>query len=112
TTIHGNQGISVDWADTYRFFLGGQYFVLDGGDGQPPVPPGQYMIRITVNPGFAPAAGEHCPATDSNGLCHQIPESNFDNNVGSVTINIPDHPGKQGVGPLAGTPPVKETPEP
>jgi hypothetical protein len=22
TTIHGNRGISVDWADTYRFSLG------------------------------------------------------------------------------------------
>lgn len=33
--IPGNQGISAGWADTYRFFLGGQYFVLDGGDGQP-----------------------------------------------------------------------------
>jgi hypothetical protein len=23
--------------------------VLDGGDGQPPVPPGNYRLRITVN---------------------------------------------------------------
>src|SRR5947209_800806 len=53
--IPGNQGISHGWADTYRFFLAGQFFVLDGGDGQPPVPPGDYIIRITVNPGFVPA---------------------------------------------------------
>ena len=33
--VPGNQGISAGWADTYRFFLGGQFFVLDGGDGQP-----------------------------------------------------------------------------
>src|SRR4030095_10961431 len=40
--LPGNQGISHGWTDTYRFFLGGQYFVLDGGDGQPVVPPGDY----------------------------------------------------------------------
>ena len=40
TAIPGNQGISVGWADTYVWQLGGQYFVLDGGDGQAPVPPG------------------------------------------------------------------------
>ena len=34
----GFQGISDGWADTYVFKLGGQYFVLDGGDGQPVVP--------------------------------------------------------------------------
>jgi hypothetical protein len=31
--IVGNQGISKGWADTYVWKLGGQYFVLDGGDG-------------------------------------------------------------------------------
>src|SRR6266540_711327 len=56
--IPGNQGISVGWADTYVWQLGGQYFVLDGGDGQPVVPPGDYIIRITVNPGYVPAGGE------------------------------------------------------
>src|SRR5712692_11468143 len=35
--IPGNQGISVGYADTYFKFLGGQYFVLDGGDGQAPI---------------------------------------------------------------------------
>src|SRR5207245_10331608 len=39
-TLPGNQGISVGYADTYNKHLGGQYFVLDGGDGQDPVPPG------------------------------------------------------------------------
>ena len=43
--IPGNQGVSAGWADTYRFTLAGQYFVLDGGDGQAPVPPGDYIIR-------------------------------------------------------------------
>src|SRR5215467_10829740 len=44
--IPGNQGISKGWADVYVWQLGGQYFVLDGGDGQPVVPPGDYLIRI------------------------------------------------------------------
>src|SRR5205807_253451 len=91
--IPGNQGISHGWADTYRFFLAGQFFVLDGGDGQPPVPPGDYIVRITVNPGFVPAAGEPCRFADPNhpGVCHQLPESNFDNNIGEVRITIPAH---------------------
>ena len=101
--VAGNQGISHGWADTYRFFLGGQYFVLDGGDGQAPVPPGRYIIRITVNPPFVPARGEACPHIDTHGFCHQLPESNYDNNVGQVTVDIPDHPGREGAGPMAGS---------
>ena len=103
--IPGNQGISHGWADTYRFFLGGQYFVLDGGDGQPVVPPGDYIIRITVNPGFVPALGEPCRYADNKlpGICHQLPESDYSNNVGEAKITIPDHPGRAGVGPGAGT---------
>jgi hypothetical protein len=102
----GNQGISHGWADTYRFFLGGQYFVLDGGDGQAVVPPGEYIIRITVNPPFVAGQGEACPHTDLNGFCHQLPESNYDDNVGQVRITIPSHPGRQGVGPLKDTKPL------
>ena len=90
--VPGNQGISHGWSDTYRFFLGGQYFVLDGGDGQDPVPPGEYMLRITVNPPFIPAAGGACPHLDTHGFCHQLPESNYDNNVGVTMVSIPDHP--------------------
>jgi len=101
--IPGNQGISVGYADTYFKFLGGQYFVLDGGDNQPPVPPGQYLIRITVNPPFTAAAGEACPHVDPHGFCHQLLESNYDNNVGEVLITIPDRTGKTGFGPGAGT---------
>ncbi len=106
--VPGNQGISAGWADVYVWKLGGQYFVLDGGDGQPEVPPGQYILRITVNPGFVPATGEPCRNADPNhpGVCHQLPESDYENNVAQVTITIPDHPGKQGVGPLAGAPPI------
>jgi hypothetical protein len=108
--IPGNQGISVGWADTYVWKLGGQYFVLDGGDGQVPVPPGNYTIRITVNPAFVPAPGEPCPNLDSNGFCHQLPELNYGNNVGEIQITIPDHPGKQGVGPLKNQPQLTAEP--
>ena len=100
--IPGNQGISAGWADTYRFTLAGQYFVLDGGDGQPVVPPGDYIIRITVNPPFVAAKGEACPNRDPQGLCHQLPETNYSDNVGTATISITDHPGRKGVGPLSG----------
>ncbi len=84
--------------------------MLDGGDGQPPVPPGDYVIRITVNPPFVATAGEPCPATDSNGLCHQLPELNYGNNVSEIQITIPDHPGKQGVGPLKNQPQLTAEP--
>ena len=108
--IPGNQGISVGWADTYVWKLGGQYFVLDGGDGQPPVPPGDYTIRITVNPPFVAASGEPCPFTDSDGFCHQLPELNYGNNVSEIQITIPPHPGKQGVGPLKNQPQLTAEP--
>ena len=100
--IPGNQGITAGWADTYRFTLAGQYFVLDGGDGQAVVPPGNYMIRITVNPPFKATRGEACPNVDPQGFCHQLPETNYNDNVGVTLISIPDHPGRKGVGPLAG----------
>ena len=106
--IPGNQGISKGWTDTYRFTLGGQFFVLDGGDGQPVVPAGNYIIRITANPPFAAKKNEPCPYKDTNGLCHMMQESNYANNVGWAYINIPDHPGREGVGPLAGSEHVTE----
>lgn len=108
--IPGNQGISIGWADTYVWKLGGQYFVLDGGDGQPIVPPGDYTIRITVNPAFVAQNGEPCPNVDSNGLCHQLPELNYGNNVAEIKITIPPHPGKQGVGPLKNQPQLDAEP--
>ena len=102
TTRGGFQGISTGWSDTYMFFLGGQYFVLDGGDGQPAVPPGVYAIEVHVNPPYAADRRGNCPlAKDSaTGLCHQIAESNYANNIGRVTIEIPSHPGRSGYGPL------------
>lgn len=108
--IPGNQGISMGWADTYVWQLGGQYFVLDGGDGQPEVPPGTYIIRITVNPPFIAVSGEPCPAKDSLGFCHQLPELDYGNNISEIQIDIPDHPGKQGVGPLKNQPQMTAEP--
>ena len=108
--IPGNQGVTAGWADTYRFYLAGQFFVLDGGDGQDIVPPGDYVIRVTVNPPFVAKKGEPCPYKDTNGFCHQLPESNYDDNVGQTTIKIPSHPGREGSGPLKGdnTPTVED----
>jgi hypothetical protein len=110
-TEAGNQGITKDWGDTYKFFLGGQYFVLDGGDRQDPVPPGTYIIRITVNPPFVPDAQNPCRNLDSaTGFCHALFESNYSNNVTEVTVTIPDHPGKSGSGPGVGLPQPKGEP--
>jgi len=86
----GFQGISAGWSDTYVWKLGGQYFVLDGGDGQQAVPEGWYWIQVTVNPGFAPTGKKGCTrATDPSGLCHNFAESNYANNVMRVKIYIP-----------------------
>jgi len=91
----GFQGISVGYADTYVKALGGQYFVLD--DPNEPVPPGVYVLRITVNPGFAKVTGQPCPVYDAaGGLCHNFAESSYTDNVGQITITIPDRTGKTG----------------
>ena len=109
--IPGNQGISRGWADVYIWKLGGQYFVLDGGDGQPPVPPGDYILRITVNPPFLPnAPGDVCRFLDPQGMCHQVPESDYSNNVAEVTITVTDHNGRQAVGPLKNEPQLTSEP--
>jgi Lysyl oxidase len=106
--VAGYQGISHGWSDTYRFFLGGQYFVLDGGDGQAPVPPGDYIIRITANPAYAPDKRGNCPLVKdaATGLCHNFAESNYRNNVAETLITIPAHPGREGVGPLKNEKPL------
>jgi hypothetical protein len=102
-TRDGFQGISHGWSDTYVWRLAGQYFVLDGGDNQPPVPPGIYKIRITVNPPYAPEGGGSCPrVTAPDGSCRQFAELDYTNNVAEATIVIPDHPGRAGYGPLKG----------
>jgi hypothetical protein len=66
------------------------------------VPPGTYGIRITVDPPYAPPAGG-CPRfVDGNGTCRQFDESNYTNNTIVATVVIPDHPGRDGYGPLVG----------
>lgn len=101
--IAGNQGISVGYADSYTKHIGGQYFVLDGGNGQPVVLPGDYILRVVVNPGFVAEPAEPCPALDApTGLCHNFAESNYGNNVAEIRITIPDRTGKTGFGPGAG----------
>lgn len=91
----GFQGISKGWNDTYVWKLAGQYFVLDGGDGQAPVPAGSYYIVVEVNPAYAPPVGRKgvkgvCPReTDPDtGLCHQFRESNYANNTMRVLVYI------------------------
>ena len=104
-TRDGFQGISNGWADTYVFKLGGQYFVLDGGDGQPVVPPGVYTIQIEVNPAYAPDRRGNCPRVKdpATGMCHQFAERSYTNNVGNATVQITDHPGRAGYGALKNT---------
>ena len=106
TERDGFQGISDGWADTYVWKLGGQYFVLDGGDGQPPVPPGVYTIRVEVNPAYAPDGSGNCPRVKdlATGLCHQFAESNYANNVGEATVIIQDKPGRTGYGTIKNAP--------
>jgi hypothetical protein len=108
STRDGFQGVSDGWADTYTFKLGGQYFVLDGGDGQPPVPPGTYTIEVEVNPAYAPDRRGDCPLVKDarTGLCHQFAESDYRNNVGRTTVTIPAHPGRSGYGPLKNSPAI------
>jgi hypothetical protein len=98
----GYQGISNGWADTYVFKLGGQYFVLDGGDGQAVVPPGVYHIQVEVNPAYAPDKRGNCPRVKDplTGMCHQFAESNYANNFGDAMVQVTDHPGRAGYGPL------------
>lgn len=102
-SIDGFQGVSHGWADSYVWQLAGQFFVLDGGDGQATVPPGIYTIEVEVNPAYAPGPNG-CPlAKDpATGRCHQFAEKSYANNIGRATIVIPSHPGRDGYGPLKG----------
>jgi hypothetical protein len=99
-TRDGFQGISVGYADTYFKWLSGQFFLLT--DRKEPIRPGRYMIRVTVNPAFAPKGKELCPAKDASGFCHMFAESDYTNNVAEVVITVPDRVGKMGWGPGGG----------
>lgn len=96
----GNQGISVGYADTYFKDLGGQYFLLD--DPEAPIPPGEYLIRITVNPAFACGPDDAARPRDALGFCHMFAEGDYTNNVGEARVTIPDRVGRTGFGPGAG----------
>jgi len=113
STRDGFQGVSDGWADTYVFKLGGQYFVLDGGDGQEVVPPGKYTIQVEVNPAYEPPCRGGCPrVTDPlTGLCHQFAERSYANNIGSATVQITEHPGRAGYGPLKNSPTITASDE-
>jgi hypothetical protein len=106
-TIDGFQGISKGWNDTYVWKLGGQYFVLDGGDGQAAVPAGDYYIEVEVNPAYAPDKRGNCPRAKDplTGLCHQFAESNYANNTTRVLVWIaesgPSGPEKNSKDPTA-----------
>jgi hypothetical protein len=100
-TRDGFQGVSHGWSDTYVFQLAGQYFILDGGDGQPVVPPGDYYIEVTVNPGYAPAKKGGCRLAQDpkTGLCHNFAEKSYANNSMRTKITISDHSGRGAQGP-------------
>lgn len=103
----GFQGISKGFADVYVWKLGGQYFVLDGGDGQRVVPAGDYYIEVEVNPAYAPDKKGNCPRVKDplTGMCHQFAESNYANNTTRVLVWIapsgPSGPEKNSKDPTA-----------
>lgn len=106
----GFQGISVGYGDEYFKWLGGQYFVLEGDPNAEAIPPGPYILRITVNPPFtSKSKKEPCPAKDPQGFCHMFVESDYSNNIGEALITIPaQRPGKTGFGPGGGQEPKDE----
>jgi hypothetical protein len=83
----GFQGISVGWADSYDRVLDGQFFVLD--EPAATVVPGDYVLRITVNPPFTCGTGDDARPRDANGLCHMFAESDYANNVGETIVTVP-----------------------
>ncbi|MGH4023281.1 MAG: lysyl oxidase family protein [Pseudonocardiaceae bacterium] len=64
TTVHGNQGIGVGWADTYGRKLEGQW--IDVTD----VPDGEYVLEVEAN------------------ALHSFQEVNYKNNFGSKRIKV------------------------
>jgi hypothetical protein len=101
-TTPGDQGISPGWADVYDKRLDGQFFVLDEPTGT--IPPGEYVIRITVNPPFICGPEDSLRPRDDIGLCHNFAEANYDNNAGEALVRIPATIGARGFGPGSGAP--------
>ena len=66
------------------------------------------MYLADERAGFVPAPGEICRNADPNrpGVCHTLLESDYENNIAQVTVTVPDHRGRQSVGPLKDEPPV------
>lgn len=83
----GFQGISAGWADSYNRVLDGQFFVLDEPGAT--VVPGDYILRITVNPAFTCGEGHAARPRDADGFCHMFAESDYTNNVGETLVTIP-----------------------
>lgn len=83
----GFQGISVGWADSYNRVLDGQYFVLDEPGAE--VAPGDYILRITVNPVFVCGSADAARPRDADGFCHMFAESDYSNNVGETLVTVP-----------------------
>lgn len=86
-TSHGDQGVHAGWSDVYARTLPGQYFVLD--DPSQPTPPGEYVIRVTVNPPYLPDSTDACPVRDEQNFCRVLRESNYSDNVASLRITLP-----------------------
>jgi hypothetical protein len=105
--IPGNQGVSTGWADQYFKWLTGQFFLLN--DPNDPIVPGEYVIRITVNPPFAPSSTDICPQVDAAGNCRMFLESNYNNNVAEARVRVPDRVGRTGYGPGGGQVAQSET---
>ena len=73
-----------------------------GGRARAGAVTGVYTIEVEVNPAYAPDSRGNCPRVKdpATGLCHQLAEANYANNVGRATVIITDHPGRAGYGPL------------
>ncbi len=84
---HGSQGVHAGWSDVYVRTLPGQYFVLD--DAEQPTPPGEYVIRVTVNPPYLPDSTDACPVRDEQNFCRVLRESNYTDNVALLHITLP-----------------------
>jgi len=98
-----NQGISVNYGDTYVKWLGGQYFVLTGrwtsvirrvttgghsDRGEPT------LYANPVQPMSLPGSGDR--------IGHALQELDYSNNV-ECRISIPGHPEKGGPGRRSGS---------
>ena len=97
----GFQGISPGWSDVYQAELPGQFVLLDGSDGQRPVPPGEYLLRLTVNPPFTPSSGELCRVQLEDGRCRQLAESSYADNSTVVRVVVPAQLEQQRARPSA-----------